>query len=175
MKTNREVFEMYPFLRPRDSTGHLVKYSNEELEDEYFAEIPEGWYKLFFQMCDDIKLALEKKGLLDKFYFLQIKEKYNDLRCYHNGATEAVESIINKYEHMACHVCSICSKPAELETNGYILSFCNDCWKNLATNESTQPIEFEPYFSIFTYEVGELVEKTESFEDEWNRYLLKVT
>ena len=48
-------------------------------------------------------VALEKEGAkaLEDFYFLQVKEKYNELRCYHTGSKE-IEEIIDKYSTTIC-------------------------------------------------------------------------
>ena len=86
------IVAKYPFLRIRDIDG--TADTNVEFPMIH-PEIPNGWYKLFFQMCDDIKAVLEKEGTVEEFYFLQVKEKYNQLRCYSNGSSE-VEEIIQK-------------------------------------------------------------------------------
>ena len=167
----KEAFEKYPFLRPRDLSGELVEYTEAELDERYTTEIPGGWYKLFFQMCEDIKPILEKNNLLDTFYFLQVKEKFNRLCCYSTGSTDEVNAVISKYEAMAYYVCSNCGKPAEAETQGYFISFCNDCWKDFARHDTVRWITFKPYYTITTFENDKWVDKTISFEEEWNRYI----
>ena len=162
----------YPFLIPRDVDGNR----DEEFDYEYLdLEIPTGWRRLFFQMCSDIKPLLEKEGVLDDFYFLQVKEKFNTLRCYCNGvASQEVEDIIAKYEHMAFYVCTQCGKPATCVSTGYWASFCDDCWKDHFRHENMDWIEFKPCFKVAGFSKGEYYEKTISFEDEWNRYLRKL-
>lgn len=160
----------YPFLFPRDIDGTI----DEDFEYEYLGlEIPSGWYKLFLQMCSDIKPILKKENLMDGFYFIQVKEKYNRLTCYYTNNTPlAVKEIITKYEHMARYICSHCGKPATYETDDYILSFCDDCWKDYVRHLSVKQIEFKPYFTVNTATEGvHFDEKLISFEDEWNRYL----
>ena len=159
----------YPFLIQRDIDGNR----DEEFNYEYLdLEIPTGWKRLFFQMCADIKPLLEKEGVLDDFYFLQVKEKFNMLRCYSNGvASQEVEDIIAKYEMMAYYVCTNCGKPATYETQGYFASYCGECCKNFIKPPKMKPIEFEPEFKISGFSKGKHYEKTISFENEWNRYL----
>ena len=171
-ENQKEIYNIcmeYPFLIPRDIDGSI----DEEFEYMYLnLEIPVGWAKLFFQMCSDIKPLLEKEGVMDDFYFLQVKEKFNTLRCYSNGAaSQEVEDIIAKYEHMAYYICCECGKPAIYETQGYWLSYCEDCWINLVSNQQIELIEFKPEFKICGFAKGECYEKIISFEDEWNRYL----
>lgn len=158
----------YPFLIPRDIEGNR----DEEFEYDYWTvEIPRGWYKLFFQMCTDLKLILEKEGTLDDFYFLQVKEKYNRLMCFPCEASIEVQDVIDKYSVMARYVCTWCGRPATCETQGYITSFCDDCCSRLSRQHKIKKIEFKPYYKVTSYANGEHTEKIVSFEDEWNRYL----
>lgn len=169
----KELVEKYPFLLPRN-------VFTDKIPDNYDytyikpLEIPEGWYKLFFQMCEDIRQSLIDNNYLDKFRFTQIKEKYNMLRCYHNGAPEEVDKIISKYEHMATYICIRCGKPAIYETRGYVTSFCEDCWKDIARHNIVDLLEFVPYYKVTVYSNGKHYKETVSFEDEWNRYLASI-
>jgi hypothetical protein len=74
-----DICQEYPFLIPRDLEGKIDKtydYSYISLG------IPNGWSKLFFQMCADLKKVLIEEDCLETFYFVDVKEKYNTLRCY---------------------------------------------------------------------------------------------
>ena len=122
-------------------------------------------------MCSDIKPVLEKEGALDDFYFLQVKEKYNRLCCYHNGAPREVEDIISKYEMMASYICTWCGKPATYETRDYIESFCEACYNKLKRHRKAEKIEFRPEYKVTRFQNGVDTEMTISFEDEWSRYL----
>ena len=148
IEEEKQIVSIYPFLRLRDIDGTIC-------EDDKFPmiglEIPNGWYKVFFQMCNDIKPILERERMLDTFYFIQVKEKYNSLRCYHNGAPKEVEDIIAKYEIMSYYICTVCGKPATYETQGYIASLCNNCYENNFKHISIKRITFEPYYRISGY------------------------
>lgn len=147
------IVEKYPFLHIRDIEGNI------DMESKYPMmplEIPNGWYNLFFQLCNDIKPILEKERVLYDFYFMQVKEKYNKLICYYNNAPKEVGDIIAKYEIMARYVCVNCGKPAVFETTGYIASYCDDCINQYNRNYN--------YHYLKTN--GEIL-----FEDEWNRYV----
>lgn len=132
-------------------------------------EIPNGWHKLFFQMCDDIKSILEKEDSTYNFRFTQVKEKYNQLVCYFNDAPAAVKEIIMKYRRMAHFICTKCGKIAVYVTKGYIASFCNDCFKKLRHVEG-EWIEYDPYYVMITINDGSRSEKVVSFEEELTRY-----
>lgn len=170
IEEEKRAVAVYPFLRVRDIDG------TPDLEAKFpmmSLEIPGGWYKLFFLMCDEIKPLLEEEGLLEDFYFIQVKEKYNYLRCYSNGkASNMVEEIIAKYEQMAPYICTFCGKPAAYETRGYIVSLCEDCLKDNFSNEKVDKIDFKPYFIVRTKTEGaHFDEKKISFASEWDNYL----
>ena len=61
------IVEKYPFLHIRDIDGGIDTESKFPMMS---LEIPDGWNKLFFQLCDDIKPILEKEGMLYDFYFI---------------------------------------------------------------------------------------------------------
>lgn len=163
------IVTKYPFLRRRALDGSIDISSKWSLMS---LEIPAGWYPLFYQMCDDIKAALEKEGAkaLEDFYFLQVKEKYNELRCYHTGSPE-IEEIISKYAHTSRYVCTVCGKPATFETSGYLASFCDDCWKDNFRHEAGEWLEFSDTFTVSGYRNGQHYKNEISVKDEWNRYL----
>ena len=167
----KKLVERFPFLLPRNVwTGEVPK----DYDYTYIRgirEIPKGWNKLFLQICEDIRQPLIDANYLNEFMFSQIKDKYNRMECYHFGAPEKVCDIINKYSHIASYVCTRCGKPATCETQGWIESFCDDCWKDFVRQERVEWLEFKPYYEVTRFKDGEYYEETISFEDEWNRYL----
>jgi hypothetical protein len=83
----------------------------------------------------------------------------------------AFTGFIDKYSVMAKYVCTVCGKPAVYETSGYIASYCDYCWRDLARHENGDWLHFKPQYKISGWKNGKAYEKTISFEDEWNRYL----
>ena len=166
----KKLVERYPYLLPRNVWTDQMP---EDYDYTYIIglEIPKGWYKLFFQLCENIRQPLIDADYLDKFRFSQVKEKFNNLECYNFGAPEEVRDILGKYSVMASYVCTVCGKPATYEAKGYIASFCDDCWKDYARHEKGEWIKFEPWYKEIGWQNGEKYEKIISFEDEWNRYL----
>ena len=165
----KRIVAKYPFLRLRDIDGTIDTESKFPMIG---LEIPNGFEMLFFQMCEDIKLILEKHDIMDDFYFIQVKEKYGMLCCHSTGAPREVHEVIAKYEQMSQYICSVCGKPAAYETTGWIEPYCEDCWKDKVRHCEVERIEFKPYFTINTFTEGvHCDEKKISFKDEWDRYI----
>jgi hypothetical protein len=173
IEEEKQILEKYPFLAERTLDGEI------DTEAEFpmiCLEIPNGWYRLFYQMCDDIKPILEREGLMDKFYFAQVKEKFNQLRCYANIDVPEVDEIIAKYEFLATNVCVRCGAPAEYETTGYIASICGDCRNGYFQAQKCNDLEIQTSYisSFFANKKSlKLIDVEISFEEEWQRYLDK--
>lgn len=168
---NKRLCEEIPYLALHNAwTGKALKdYDYEVTEAD---RLPRGWRKLFIQMCRDIRQPLIDAGLFDKFYFTEVKEKYNTLRAYNSGGTKEVSRIIGKYEHISRYVCQICGKPADVETDGWIESYCYKCFG--ASNAPAYPIKFEPIMTIHTYSHGEETTEHIDCSEEWNRLMNEV-
>ena len=168
------IVEKYPFLQVRNIDGTIDSNAKFPMMD---LEIPDGWYELFFQFCDDLKEVLIEEGYLDTFYFVQIKEKYNRLECYSGHfETDKISQVLHKYEYLSQFVCSECGKPATKETTqGYIESFCDDCWKLQRRRYAFRDIEFNTQFEIMTFgrKTG-TVATVINVSNEWNRYLKRI-
>lgn len=127
-------------------------------------ETPEGWDKMIGQMFEEIE-PIVKNHL--EFEFFQIKEKYNRLVCYSNMLIPEVEEILSKYAEMASFVCAECGAPATKEMQNYVLSYCDDCWKDLKRHDNWVPLEFDTDFEIVTYP-GKVTHRY-SFKKEWEK------
>lgn len=167
----KRLVERYPYLKPRNVWTGKVPEDYDYSYIRGIGEIPEGWNKLFLQMCEDIRQPLIDANFLGEFTFSQIKEKYGELCCYHLGAPEIVCSIIDKYEAMSGYVCASCGKPAMYVTQGYILPYCEDCVKDIVRYEPVERVEFKPYFKRTVFDKKGSWEEVVSFEDAWKRYL----
>ena len=169
IEEEKQIIAEYPFLRVRDIDGTVDTESKWPMMS---LEIPDGWYMLFFQMCEDIKTLLEKEGVLDDFYFIQVKEKYNELVCYSNGAASLeIEQILQKYKYLSRFVCTECGKPATYEATGYLASYCEDCWNDLTRHEKCNQLEFVSTYEVVGFKDGKSYSRTVNVEDEWNRYV----
>lgn len=171
IKKEKAIISEYPFLRIRDIDGSI------DVKSKYLLiplEIPTGWHKLFAQFCDDLKEVLIEEGCLDTFYFVQIKEKYNRLECYPGHfVTDKISQVLRKYEYLSQFVCTRCGKPATIETvQGYIESFCDDCWQAQHRRCMARDIEFDTQFEVISFgrSTG-TVTTVINVSNEWNRYL----
>lgn len=90
----------------------------------------DGWRIGFGKFwLEDIREAAIKSNYLDKLYFVQIKEKFGQLRTYTNGAPKEICDVIDKYEYISEHVCIHCGSPhATLVDTGWVIPVCRECW-----------------------------------------------
>jgi len=143
---NKKLCEKYPFLAWYGDPLYMG-YSEEGEPNYKFTwedEVPEGWRKAFCpQMWDELKEILAKADYIDKFRFVQIKEKWGQLRLYYNGVPEEIYDEIEaweaKYEKLSEKTCIHCGKPAEYMSIGWISPWCEDCAKEI--NDAVIKIE----------------------------------
>ena len=171
----KTLTEEYPYLLPRTMTSDEVHpdYDYQYINGEY--DLPEGWMQLFLQCCKDIKEPLEKVGYLNKFRFLQIKEKWGRMELYCHGATDEVLRIIDKYRFLSQQVCSICGKPANVMTYGYVCPYCNRCVmdSDMYVDEA-EIIEIKTSYTQDTFGIDGHKEEFVDCKDEWGRYLDRI-
>ena len=170
----RKLVERYPYLLPRN-------VFTDKLPDNYdytyikYLEIPKGWNRLFLQMCEDIRQPLIDDDYLDKFRFTQVKEKYNRLECYNRGASNEVNTILEKYMVLSRYVCTKCGRRARYETQGYIASYCKPCRESLPIIEKARKVKFRSSFKeIITTSSGREYEVEVPIKKEWKRYLASI-
>lgn len=112
------VCKSYPFAIPRDSSGNKI-------DELFYADlIPEGWVDLFIDMCKEIK----QLNPSDDFYFTDVKEKYNQLRCYPSISIEDIDNIIQNYQLKSIYTCQLCGKNKRTDQ-----LYCDDCLKAIYT------------------------------------------
>ena len=135
---NKKLCGKYPFLAWRGDPLYAGYAEEGELDYGYTweDEVPKGWRKAFCpKMWDELKAILEKADYVDKFRFVQIKEKYGALRLYYNGVPEEIydelEAWVFKYEKLSEEACIRCGKPAKYMSIGWISPWCEDCAKEI--------------------------------------------
>lgn len=123
---NYEMCMKYHFLLPRLPNGAI----DQSTDYSYIGiNIPDGWMDLFLQMCEDIAPLIEEYCL--DFYFLQVKEKYGQMRCYPSIYNKEIDDIICQYEAASKYICCECGALAYFQTTDYILPYCGDCFKHM--------------------------------------------
>lgn len=125
----KEITTKYPFLispYARDAEGNLKPNIKLPLIP---LEIPDGWLKLFYQMCDDTVELLRKTNVSLSFVSVDVCEGW--LSCEYNiggkeDEVDQVERIIDIYERMSQYVCQYCGR---LTTYSDVSSFplCLEC------------------------------------------------
>lgn len=127
-KANKALVDKYPWLLPRgydDKVPEDYDYSYTELD-----AMPEGWRIAFGPlMCEDIQKELEKFYYADDFRIAQIKEKFGELRFYHNGVPvgSRVSDIIDDYAALSGYICISCGALDVPSTDGWIVPVCKEC------------------------------------------------
>ena len=171
----KKLVAKYPFLMPRHpfTNVSIPNYDYSFIEGEY--NLPEGWLQLFLQCCEDIYKVLKNIDYVDKFYFVQIKEKYGRMTLYCHGATKEIEDIVYKYGMLSEQVCSICGKPANIMTYGYVCPYCSECAQRTDMYvDDAEIIEIKTSFVREQYEKGVTISHEVDCTKEWNRYLERI-
>lgn len=125
--------EKYPWLRLLNMyTGKL--YVNHDAMDE----MPFGWKIAFGEMmCEELDQVIRKHALVDKFIVLQIKEKFGQLKFYHNYRDiDEINMIVEKYSLISAYVCIHCGQPqAKILNLGWIQPICRKCFSEKHAND----------------------------------------
>lgn len=174
-RLRKALIEEYPYLQPRNVWTDKIA---EDYDYEYILgehDLPEGWFELFLQMCEDIKEPLIKADYLNEFRFSQLKEKYGRLCAYTFGATNEVHDIISKYEFLSQQICCVCGKPATTQTYGWICPYCFEHVKDSRENiEDCTAIEIKTSYIRKIWSNGGHTETVIDCSDEWQRYLKRI-
>lgn len=174
---SKELFEKYPYAFSHYAWTGEVFYDEDTNEPHGLDGcLPKGWAKLFWMCMEEIREPLEKAGLLNKFYFIQVKEKYGELRLYNNGATEEVLNILSKYEYLSNYVCDRCGKPAEIQTLGWIENICKECYDKYPAKikDDYEEIKLDLKPSLIKFSNGEKVTIKLDYAATWEKYLEEV-
>lgn len=103
-------------------------------------DTPEGWWKAFGG--DMLKDFYEAWTHLDdeqkeEFSFLQVKEKFGELRIYACPFTSEMNEICHKYESKSRFVCIDCGERATKVSNGWISPYCDKCAEKYKSEKFT--------------------------------------
>lgn len=120
-------------------------WSGELIEDytEYNA-FTGGWGMLWHMLINDLNPLIHKYNLQNKFYFEQIKEKYGEIRAYHNGAPKEIDDLINAYSFISNNVCQWCGRPDSAISKGYwVQCQCKQCFDKYWKNKTNEHLSYE--------------------------------
>lgn len=124
---NKFLVERYPFIKAYDGYSYTI-----------LDEMPEGWRITFaINLLEDIREALLKEKVLNKYLIYQIKEKFGGLRIYDSGNPEKISlsSIIDKYEVLSYMLCPSCGQPVKWRSKNNIKYFCDECAQKFGMNK----------------------------------------
>lgn len=92
-------------------------------------ECGEGWWPIIDKMCD------EAKALDIGVAFVQIKEKFGELRAYvtHDQVDAQtlckLNDVTDRAEHASLETCEYCGAPGSLRNIGWMKTLCEACSK----------------------------------------------
>ena len=81
VEQRKKLIELYPYLQPRNLWTDKVSedYDYSYIRGEH--ELPEGWIRLFFLYCKNLRSKLVETNTLDKFRFSQLKKSMVECVC----------------------------------------------------------------------------------------------
>ena len=105
---------------------------NQQLVDKYplifrhdfGIECGDGWYQLINLLCAKIQSQVNWSKC-DQVTAAQVKEKFGELRFYHDGGDEYVRGLISMAESMSEVTCEVCGERGELRHRRWIKSLCD--------------------------------------------------
>ena len=110
---------------------------NPELQDklteifpwfDVYVECGDGWQWIISDMLREIDDLYFDTGREVDIEILQVKEKWAELRVYHDSWDEAVNNVVDKYCKLSNDICEICGGNGnEVNYNGWILNRCEEC------------------------------------------------
>ena len=93
-------------------------------------ETGDGWYALIDRMCAQIEPMIEPASEDESVYFVQIKEKFGELRAYLSWQTERMDEFIRQAEAESSRTCEVCGEPGRNVGDNWIFIRCEECDKN---------------------------------------------
>ena len=119
----------FPFMVAKSVWDDEVCLDDDGNEYGFPCECGDGWYQLLHNLCQEITDYYNEKGAdTSKIHILQIKEKFGELRFYHNGLIEGSEDIIDKYTDISLQTCMSCGNKGKLRNyGGWLTTLCDSC------------------------------------------------
>lgn len=99
-----------------------VNYHNEEYM--VVVDCDNGWYSIIDELCSKIVSYCRDANL--PIHFVQIKEKFGDLRIYYDMCDEYIDSLIHDAVVKSRVSCEKCGKPGVLRKGGWVQTLCDE-------------------------------------------------
>jgi hypothetical protein len=94
-------------------------------------ETGDGWFGLIDRMCEKIEPQIDLTDEEEPIYFVQIKEKFGELRAYLSWQTKYMDEFIRQAEAESSRTCEVCGKPGRNVGKSWIFIRCEECGKNI--------------------------------------------
>ena len=134
MMTNKELIELYPFLRIRNWLTN--EPAPEWVDFTMIDDMPKGWRESFgIKMCEEIKELLIKENKFEEYQVMQIKEKFGELRWYGNYTSPELSKILDKYTKLSRFTCENCGQTAKYVSTPWIYPICDKCSEGLKISD----------------------------------------
>lgn len=123
---NKKLIDRYPWISPVNWHWKRIPSYDFTMYDD----VPKGWKRAFGKiMLEEYREALIRCNYLDKFQWIQVKEKYGTLRLYSNAAPKEVSDLESKYDHISGYFCIECGRMnVPVLTGGWVEPLCEDCY-----------------------------------------------
>lgn len=130
---NKKLIERYPWIWPVN--WHLKRIHSYDFT--MYDDVPTGWKKAFGKiMLEEYREALIRHNYLDKFQWIQVKEKYGTLRLYSNAAPKEILDLESKYDHISGYFCISCGRMnVPVLTEGWVEPLCENCYNKRIANQ----------------------------------------
>jgi hypothetical protein len=92
-------------------------------------ETGDGWYGLIDRMCEKIEPVIANED--ESVYFVQIKEKFGELRAYLSWQTAFMDEFIRQAEVESFRTCEVCGKQGSPIGGAWIFIRCEECGKKI--------------------------------------------
>lgn len=103
-------------------------------------ECGDGYFLLIDSLCHSIQQYIDSHNnylqegevIIPQVIFTQVKEKFGNLRVYHDGGDPHCQGLIDGAECMSCRTCENCgtfSDDVGRVTKGWIQGLCTECAK----------------------------------------------
>jgi len=128
---NKKLCKKYPWLVPRNVWTDKISWVSRPYDHIELDAMDNGWRKAFGDIwCEEMQKALEATNFVTSFRINQMKEKYGQLRVYHNNYAKPIAHVTNAFEVISEHICIKCGAlDAHIVNNyGWFLPLCKRCY-----------------------------------------------
>lgn len=146
------LLHKYPFLKHRNvwTRKQIFHGKSQNLADNYYKYWDgSGWEVLWKKYLSKLFAEYDKWSKKDQkaFQFLQIKEKFGELRIYTSGSTDRLEGIAESLSNWTCEYCG--AEPREngkrviWTSYGWITHMCEHCAREHVIREAEVELDEE--------------------------------